>query len=152
MNWPALMAAAIGTWACLAPSPSHAAHRPPVQVFIAGDSTAAEYGPERYPQLGWGMVLPCAFDRDVTVRNIAKGGRSTKSFISQGFFGRIERDIRAGDVLLIQFGHNDAKSDDPVRATDSQLRGPGLVGVRGSAGVTWDNLMADLLVPLARVV
>src|SRR6185503_11778649 len=99
---------------------SSGASRPPVRVFVAGDSTAAAYAPGHYPQLGWAMVLPCAFGPDVTVRDLAQSGRSTKSFISQGFFGQIERDIRAGDVLLIQFGHNDQKTDDPVRGTNAE--------------------------------
>src|SRR5262245_35152221 len=93
------------------------ASRPSVQVFVAGDSTAAACSPQHYPQLGWAMVLSCAFGSDVTVRDLAQSGRSTKSFISQGFFAQIERDIRAGDVLLIQFGHNDQKLEDPVRGT-----------------------------------
>jgi len=88
-----------------------------MQVFIAGDSTAAEYAPESYPQLGWGMVLKCAFGDDVTVRNYAKNGRSSKSFIDEGFFAQIETEIRRGDTLLIQFGHNDSKSEDPKRFT-----------------------------------
>jgi lysophospholipase L1-like esterase len=94
-----------------------AAPAPPMQVFIAGDSTAAEMGPELYPQFGWGMVLKCAFGDDVTVRNHAKSGRSSKSFIEQGLFAQIEREMRAGDTLLIQFGHNDQKIDDPRRYT-----------------------------------
>jgi pectin methylesterase-like acyl-CoA thioesterase/lysophospholipase L1-like esterase/pectate lyase len=105
--------------AALASVGASGASRQPVQVFVAGDSTAAEYESQRYPQLGWAMVLACAFGPDVKVRDLAMSGRSTKSFISQGFFGRIERDIRAGDVLLVQFGHNDQKSDDPVRATNA---------------------------------
>jgi lysophospholipase L1-like esterase len=88
----------------------------PMQVFIASDSTAAEYSPEQYPQLGWGMVLKCAFSDDVVVRDYAQGGRSSKSFITEGFFTQIENEIHAGDTLLIQFGHNDSK-DDPARFT-----------------------------------
>ncbi len=86
-----------------------------MQVFIAGDSTAAEWGPEFYPQFGWGMVLKCAFDDGVTVRNYARSGRSSKSFIEEGQFARIEREMKAGDTLLIQFGHNDQKVGDPSR-------------------------------------
>jgi lysophospholipase L1-like esterase len=87
------------------------------QVFIAGDSTASEWPPESYPQLGWGMVLKCAFGEDVVVRNYAQSGRSSKSFIAQGFFSQIENELQPGDTLLIQFGHNDEKVDDPTRFT-----------------------------------
>jgi lysophospholipase L1-like esterase len=92
----------------------------PMQVFIAGDSTASEWGPEHYPELGWGMVLKCAFGDDVVVRNYAQSGRSSKSFIAEGFFAQIEREIRRGDTLLIQFGHNDQKIEDPSRYTNPE--------------------------------
>jgi lysophospholipase L1-like esterase len=63
------------------------------------------------------MVIRCAFDGDVDVRNFAQGGRSSKSFISEGFFAQIEQQIHSGDTLLIQFGHNDQKPD-AARHTD----------------------------------
>lgn len=116
MSYAKLASAAIIALGCVGLSTG--ANRQPVQVFVAGDSTAAEYGPERYPQLGWAMVLPCAFGPDVLVRDLAQSGRSSKSFISQGFFAQIEREIRKGDVLLVQFGHNDQKTDDPARGTN----------------------------------
>lgn len=89
-----------------------------MQVFIAGDSTAADYTLDQYPQLGWGMVLKCAFADDVVVRNYAMSGRSSKSFVTEGYFARIEQEIQPGDTLLIQFGHNDQKIEDPTRYTD----------------------------------
>lgn len=88
----------------------------PRRVFIAGDSTAAEYEPERAPRNGWGQQLqgfldPAAFE----VRNHAMGGRSSRSFIEEGRLEPVARELRKGDVLLIQFGHNDAKYEDPRR-------------------------------------
>ncbi|HVY81681.1 MAG TPA: rhamnogalacturonan acetylesterase [Steroidobacteraceae bacterium] len=97
-----------------------AATTPSTNVFIAGDSTAAEYAPDRYPQLGWGMVLKCAFGDDVAVHNLAQSGRSSKSFITEGFFSRIEHEIQKGDTLLIQFGHNDEKIADAARYTNPE--------------------------------
>jgi lysophospholipase L1-like esterase/quercetin dioxygenase-like cupin family protein len=95
------------------------AHAAPVRVFIAGDSTAAEYGPERAPQAGWGQMLQSYLDpARIEVRNHAKGGRSTRSFIAEGRLDAIAGELRKGDVLLIQFGHNDAKFEDPSRYTD----------------------------------
>lgn len=79
----------------------------PSRLFIASDSTAQTYNAERYPQQGWGAMLPCAFDGEVTVENRAIGGRSTRSFINEGRLDKIAQEIRAGDTLLIQFGHND---------------------------------------------
>lgn len=87
------------------------------RIFIAGDSTAANYGADRYPQMGWGMALACNLDGSVAVENRAMGGRSTKSFIAEGRFDAIAKDIAAGDTLLIQFGHNDANQAKEERYT-----------------------------------
>ena len=104
---------ALAATALLAAAP--AAAEPVQRVFIASDSTAQDYGQERYPQQGWGMMLRCAFDDGVTVENRAVAARSTRSFIAEGRLDAIARDIRAGDTLLIQFGHNDANRDKPER-------------------------------------
>jgi lysophospholipase L1-like esterase/quercetin dioxygenase-like cupin family protein len=88
----------------------------PRRVFIAGDSTASQYGPERAPRQGWGMQLQSFLDPKAwDVRNHAQSGRSARSFIEQGWLDGIAKDLRRGDVLLIQFGHNDAKIEDPAR-------------------------------------
>lgn len=98
-----------------APSALCAPHR----IFIAGDSTAAAYGPERAPQAGWGQALQSYLDPAVwEVRNHAKGGRSSRSFIDEKRLEAIARELQDGDVLLIQFGHNDAKFEDPSRYTE----------------------------------
>ncbi len=98
---------------------STAAHAAPVRLFIAGDSTAAEYGPERAPQAGWGQMLQSYLDpARFEVHNHAKGGRSTRSFIDEGRLDAIAAELRRSDVLLIQFGHNDAKFEDRTRYTD----------------------------------
>jgi len=98
---------------------SAAAHAAPVRLFIAGDSTAAEYGPERAPQAGWGQALQSYLDPTrFEVHNHAKGGRSTRSFIDEGRLDAIANELHRGDVLLVQFGHNDAKFEDRTRYTD----------------------------------
>jgi lysophospholipase L1-like esterase len=83
-----------------------AAPAPVLRIFIAGDSTAQDYKPDRAPQSGWGTALRCW--TSLPVENRAIGGRSTRSFIEQGRFDRIAADLKPGDTLLIQFGHNDA--------------------------------------------
>lgn len=92
-----------------------AAAEPVRRVFIAGDSTASEYGPERAPRTGWGQVLQTYLDKSWEVRNHAQSGRSARSFIDQGWLNGIAKDLRKDDVLLIQFGHNDEKIEDPAR-------------------------------------
>jgi lysophospholipase L1-like esterase len=91
------------------------AEAPMLRVFIASDSTAQDYGPEKYPQQGWGTLLRCAFGPEVVVENRAIAARSTRTFIEEGRLAEIARDIHAGDTLLIQFGHNDANQQKPER-------------------------------------
>ncbi|MFT3754695.1 MAG: cupin domain-containing protein [Pseudoxanthomonas sp.] len=93
-----------------------ASAKAPQQVFIVGDSTASEYPSERAPQQGWGMQLQTYLDPAAwQVRNHAKGGRSARSFIEEGWLASVEKSLSRGDVLLIQFGHNDEKVEDPIR-------------------------------------
>lgn len=105
------------------PSLAHAA--PPRQVFIAGDSTASAYGPERAPREGWGQQLQGFLDpKAFVVRNHAQSGRSARSFVAEGWFDGMAKDVRKGDVLLIQFGHNDEKIEDPTRYNEPQRAFP----------------------------
>jgi lysophospholipase L1-like esterase len=90
----------------------------PPRIVIASDSTAANYGPDRYPQMGWGMVLKCSLDPNVDVVNLARGGRSTKTFIEEGLWDQLLAQLKPGDTVLIQFGHNDADTKKIVRFTD----------------------------------
>lgn len=88
------------------------------RIVIASDSTAANYSPSQYPQMGWGMVLKCSLDPTVEVVNLARGGRSTKTFIEEGLWDQLVAQLRPGDTVLIQFGHNDADTKKIVRFTD----------------------------------
>ncbi len=97
----------------------------PRRVFVAGDSTAAEYGPERAPRNGWGQQLQSFLDPAYyEVRNHAIGGRSARSFIEEGRLQPIAKELRKGDVLLVQFGHNDAKVEDPSRYNEPRQAYP----------------------------
>ncbi|UZK64678.1 rhamnogalacturonan acetylesterase [Sphingomonas sp. M1-B02] len=87
----------------------------PSRIFIASDSTAADYAPGRYPQMGWGMMLKCGLAPGVEIVNRARGGRSTRTFIAEGLWDALLKDVRAGDTVLIQFGHNDASVSRPER-------------------------------------
>ncbi|MCP3734751.1 rhamnogalacturonan acetylesterase [Sphingomonas sp. RP10(2022)] len=125
---------------------AQAADTPP-RIFIASDSTAQDYKPDRYPQSGWGTMLRCAVP-GVTVENRAIGGRSTNSFIREGRLDAIARDLRKGDTLLIQFGHNDASVDKPERYTTVEQYKANLdrfLAVARAAGAK-----AVILTPVAR--
>lgn len=87
-------------------------------IFIAGDSTACNYEAARAPRTGWGQVLKTFFNDNVAVQNEAVSGRSSKSFIDEGYLAKILNQIKANDYLLIQFGHNDEKKNDATRYTE----------------------------------
>jgi pectinesterase len=57
------------------------------------------------------MMLQGCFDRHVRVSNHAVNGRSSKSFITEGRWQRVLEQLRPGDYVVIQFGHNDEKQD-----------------------------------------
>lgn len=80
-----------------------------IKVFIAGDSTAATKLLEKKPETGWGEVIPEFFSANVDFINLALNGRSSKSFIEEGYLQKIIDSISSGDFLFIQFGHNDEK-------------------------------------------
>jgi lysophospholipase L1-like esterase len=81
----------------------------PPQLFVAGDSTASSYEANPKSQQGWGAVLQPLFDeRKLRVVNVARGGRSSRTFITEGHWDRMLDRVRAGDFVIIQFGHNDA--------------------------------------------
>lgn len=96
----------------------------PLRIVIAGDSTASDYDASRWPRRGWGQELPSYLDASVSVSNRAQSGRSARSFIEQGWIYGVAADLRPGDLLLIQFGHNDAKHDDPARYNEPQTAFP----------------------------
>lgn len=85
------------------------------KIFYLGDSTAAFNGPETYPQTGMSQGLMELVA--VEVVSLAKNGRSTKSFLEEGLFAPAQESMLPGDLVLIQFGHNDEKPD-PARHTD----------------------------------
>ena len=85
-------------------------------IFICGDSTAASYTPDRAPLTGWGQALADMLP-DIPVVNAAMAGRSTKSFLSEGRLIPVEEQLQPGDLMLIQFTHNDW-SDLTWRHTD----------------------------------
>lgn len=76
-------------------------------VWLIGDSTMAAYPETRYPLTGWGMSFATFFDSTVIIENKARGGRSTRTFLSEGLWGKVEENIQPGDYVMMQFGHND---------------------------------------------
>lgn len=105
-------------------------------LYIASDSTATDYSTEpdyatkRYPQMGWGQVFQPLFTAEsikqlknlnighaVVVDDKAKGGRSTRSFFEEGRWREIRDALKPGDLVLVQFGHNDQSKEKIDRYT-----------------------------------
>lgn len=75
-------------------------------LFVIGDSTASN---RANGGLGWGNVLAPFFDaKKINVANRARGGRSSRTFLEEGLWDKALGEMKAGDFVLIQFGHNDA--------------------------------------------
>lgn len=92
-------------------------HASDIKVVCVGDSIVARSGQTTNPgQYGWGETLQKFMPKRVEILNLAKGGRSSKSYIDEGLWeiAKLER----ADFYLIEFGHNDQKFSDPLRYTD----------------------------------
>ncbi len=105
-----------------------------ITLWMIGDSTMADYAnygedymSQRYPMTGWGQALPGFLVPDsvknipvlnghhVTVINKARGGRSTRSFFEEGRWREVFDQLKKGDFVIIQFGHNDASESKQER-------------------------------------
>lgn len=104
-------------------------------VYLIGDSTMADYPSydedymgKRYPMTGWGQVFQPLFTKEnlkqlshilsgdsVKVDNRARGGRSTRTFFEEGRWSAVYNQLVKDDLVLIQFGHNDASESKPER-------------------------------------
>jgi lysophospholipase L1-like esterase len=110
-------------------------------VYLVGDSTVADYSDydgeeylnKRYPVMGWGQVFQPFLRPDslaklkfliktdsVMVLDKARGGRSTRTFFEEGRWAQVYQNLQKNDVVMIQFGHNDAAVDKPERYVNIQ--------------------------------
>ncbi|AVR45661.1 GDSL family lipase [Christiangramia fulva] len=112
-----------------------------ITVYLVGDSTMADYTgdydpgkdymKERYPLTGWGQVFQQFMVKDsleevselikadsVIVKDVARGGRSTRTFFQEGRWRKVVDNLEKNDIVIIQFGHNDASKDHPARYVD----------------------------------
>jgi lysophospholipase L1-like esterase len=86
-----------------------------IKIYLIGDSTMCPYEPERAPITGWGMPFANFFDSTVTIDNRGKGGRSTRTFLSENRWAPIADSLQEGDYVLIQFGHNDEAKEEKYK-------------------------------------
>ena len=125
-------------------------------VFVAGDSTVTDR--DGGGDVSWGQLLSRFFKPGVAVSNHAQSGETLKSFANALRLDKILSQMKKGDYLFMQFGHNDSKDSWPqtyvepettykaylkVYIAEARLRGatPVLVtpmdrGVRGTGAPT----------------
>ncbi len=110
-------------------------------LFIAGDSTAARN--DGHPVQGWGVPFASYFDpAKLNVANRARGGRSSRTYLTEGLWDQLLAEVKAGDFVLIQFGHNDggALNEEPPGST-RPLRARGSLPGLGDETREIDNVL-----------
>lgn len=80
-------------------------------VFLCGNSTVVDQTSE--PWASWGQMIPYFFDNKVCFANHAESGLSANSFISSNRLKKILSQMKQGDYVMIEFGHNDQKQSGP---------------------------------------
>ena len=85
-----------------------------MQIFVCGDSTAASYRAEETRMVGWGQLLGDELP-EVSVVNLAMAGRSTRTFLAENRLQPAAEQGMPGDLLLVQFAHNDENEKKPER-------------------------------------
>lgn len=106
-------------------------------LWYIGDSTVRNgSGNGGNGQWGWGDMTAMYFDTTkVRIANRALGGRSSRTYISQGHWDAVRSALKPGDVLIMQFGHNDAG------AVNDTLRARGTIPGIGEESQEIDNLI-----------
>lgn len=105
-----------------------------VKILLAGDSTVSNYLASDAPMCGWGASLAAALAHELhtaradtrqapavetipapprfRVRNYARAGATTQTFREESFWDALLFDLAPGDLVVIQFGHNDQKTNE----------------------------------------
>lgn len=92
-------------------------------LFIIGDSTVKT---PTAGQQGWGDPIADLFDqRRIRIENRARGGRSSRTFQTEGLWDQILTELKPGDFVLMQFGHNDASAVNDTSRARGTLKGTG---------------------------
>ncbi|MXV14479.1 rhamnogalacturonan acetylesterase [Hufsiella ginkgonis] len=93
-----------------------------LKIYLIGDSTMANKQLRALPETGWGMPFSNFFDGSVTVDNRAQNGRSTKSFMAENRWKPVVDSLQPGDIVLVQFGHNDEVKTKATYTTEEEFK------------------------------
>jgi len=122
---------------------------PSPRLHLVGDSTMADKVNLAYPERGWGQLLPEFMLPELSIINHAANGRSTLRFLNEGRWQLLVTELKPGDYVLIQFGHNDQKQDDPSRYAAADSAYPQLLR-RFIAEVRAKDAIPMLATPICR--
>jgi lysophospholipase L1-like esterase len=86
-------------------------------LYLAGDSTVTDQPVA--PNASWGQMLPNFFAPDIAIANHAESGETLKSFVTEHRLDKLLARLAAGDWVMIQFGHNDQKTQWPQTYADA---------------------------------
>ncbi|WP_276483951.1 rhamnogalacturonan acetylesterase [Paraflavitalea pollutisoli] len=93
------------------------------KLFLVGDSTMSDKVQKAFPETGWGTMFAKFVDTSNTVvYNRAQNGRSTKSFLADNLWAPILDSLSTGDLVLIQFGHNDEVPTKKQATTEAEFQ------------------------------
>lgn len=83
-------------------------------LYLIGDSTTHNNDKELW---GWGSIIPDYFDLSkITVQNHAMAGRSTRTFVKEGRWNKVDSLLKPGDYVMMVFGHNEGSKPDTNKA------------------------------------
>ena len=119
--------AAMALWVCFMLAAFFPADKPKPVIYIIGDSTVRNGdGSGKNGQWGWGSLVKPYFDTSrIDIQNHAIGGRSSRTFITEGRWEKILQTLKKGDYVIMQFGHNDAGPLDDTARARGTIRGIG---------------------------
>jgi lysophospholipase L1-like esterase len=99
----------------------------PPTLYLIGDSTVRNgAGDGANKQWGWGEPIAAYFDAaKITVLNRARGGRSSRTFLTEGLWDQVLSAMKPGDFVLMQFGHNDGGPTNDTSRARGTIKGVG---------------------------
>lgn len=118
--------------------PAQASETARLRLILVGDSTVKNgQGRGDGGLWGWGQVIDKLFDTSrLDIENHAIGGRSSRTFLTEGRWDRVMERLRPGDYVIIQFGHNDGGERFQGNRPRASLKGNGDDTERGVVEIT----------------